>query len=116
MKILALFFLLIGCQDYNSDSFDKDNYGPSELTGGADFRTAYPIIKDRCASCHAHSDWSGYKSEQDWVTQGLVKAGDSANSSLVYRIVNYGGDMPEGQGAIPDDEFNAIKTWVDNLQ
>jgi mono/diheme cytochrome c family protein len=121
MKFSALlvFFFLVGCQDLNSNSYDKDKYGPSDLVGGAEFRVAFPILRDRCASCHQHQDWSTYTDEEKWVEVGKVDPGNPDNSDVVTRIINYGNadsDMPPDSGALSDEEFEAIKVWVESLQ
>ena len=118
MKFLFVLALLYGCQDYNSNSYDKDRYGEIELTGSPQFKAAYPVLQSRCMNCHRHAQWSAYTNQQDWVTnENLVIAGDSQNSQLVYRIINSGSansDMPQGGSALPTAEYNSIVDWVDN--
>lgn len=113
--LIALSFLL-GCQNYNANSFDKDKFGVIELTGGVKFKAAYPILQKQCMNCHRHSQWSEYTNEQDWVTnENLVTFGDPDNSQLITRIINYGGtgsNMPQGGKKLPDAEYNALKDWV----
>lgn len=119
MKIGLILLLVtyIGCQDYNSNTFDQDRYGEIELTGGPEFEAAYSALQTRCMGCHEHSHWAEYTNEQDWViNENLVVPGDVDGSQLVFRIVNYGGndsDMPQGGSQIPEAEYNAIKTWVE---
>ena len=119
MKIALIVLLLtyIGCQDYNSNTFDQDRYGEIELTGGAEFEAAYSALQKNCMSCHRHAQWAEYTNEQDWVqNENLVVPGDAGQSQVVYRIINYGGansDMPVGGGQIPTAEYNAIKAWVE---
>lgn len=117
IALIALLLTYIGCQDYNSNTFDEDRYGVIELSGGPEFEAAYTALQKNCMSCHEHGHWAEYTNEQDWViNENLVVAGDVAGSKLVFRIVNYGGnnsDMPVGGGQIPENEYNAIKTWVE---
>jgi hypothetical protein len=119
MKIALIVLLLtyIGCQDYNSNTFDQDRYGEIELIGGGEFKVAYSALQKNCMSCHRHAHWAKYTNEQDWVqNENLVVPGDAGQSQVVYRIINYGGansDMPVGGGQISTAEYNAIKTWVE---
>lgn len=120
-KTFFYLFLIsfIGCQDYNSNTFDDQRYGPTDLVGGTQFIQAYPIIQKRCISCHSnyHSSWGAYKNQQDWVTAGLVIPGDKDNSSFINRIINYGAnysDMPQGQSQLPASEYNKLVDWVEN--
>jgi uncharacterized membrane protein len=119
-----IFILLIfsSCQDYNSNSGDKGRYGPIELNeSDPNFRTAYFIIQDRCVSCHDHKHdrWAEFKSNAEWVADGLVIAGQPATSELIVRIVNTGNasssNMPPGGGALPNTEYNALIKWVTEI-
>lgn len=122
MKISLIVILLtyIGCQDYNSNTFDRDRYGEIELDGGSEFKTAYPALQKHCMSCHRHAQWAGYTNEEDWVNnENLVVRGDPGASQVLYRIVNYGGassDMPQGGAQIPQKDYEAIKVWVESFQ
>jgi hypothetical protein len=120
IKLLSLLILLIGCQDINSNSGDKLRYGPLNLVDNdAAFAEAYVVLQVRCASCHQHTAWAGYKSNQAWVDAGLVVPGNSQASSVVNRIINSesgtGANMPPGGGPIPESEFESIKDWVEQL-
>lgn len=112
-----LLFFLISCQDINSNTFDVQQYGPTTISGSSNFQTAFPIIKTRCATCHTHSGWSAYTTEEAWISTGYVIAQNPNASSLVTRIKNYGpsGDMPLNAGALPQAEFDAIVNWVQNI-
>jgi uncharacterized membrane protein len=119
MRLLFLITLLslTSCQDYNSNSFDRDKYGDSELVGGQHFTLAYSVLQNRCMNCHRHSHWAEYKNQQDWVVnENLVVAGEPNQSSVIYRIINYGAgpisNMPDGGGKLPDKEYEALVKWV----
>lgn len=120
MKIALIVLLLtyIGCQDYNSNTFDEDRYGEIELTGGPVFEAGYYAARKHCMSCHRHAQWAKYTDKQDWViNENLVIPGDPSASQLLFRIVNYGGgssDMPEGGAQIPKSDYDAIKAWVES--
>ncbi len=123
MKSFFLFLLLLAsCQDYNSNSGDRAKYGPVELTEtDPNFRKAYFIIQDRCVSCHDHKHdrWADFKTNDDWVKDGLVEAGAPTTSELIIRIVNSGqvsSNMPPGGSAMPDAEYNHLVKWVTEFQ
>lgn len=122
MKLgLLLLILLSGCQDYNSNSSDKEKYGQVQLENNAQFRTAYGIIQNRCVNCHTyqgHSVWADYTTNAEWIASGLIIKGDPRNSRLIYRIKNSGqadSDMPLGGSALPDSEYDALVEWVENI-
>ena len=119
IKLLTVLILALGCQDYNSNSGDKFRYGPLNLTPGtADFPAAYVILQIRCGSCHFHSAWGGYKSEQDWKDKGYVVGGNPDASSVINRIKNFeatNSDMPRDAGALPEEEYNTLKNWVQSV-
>jgi len=118
---IVLSLLIAGCgQDYNSNSGDKDlgggkppAAGECSEPGAARFCAAVQSMQSRCFGCHI--EWKNYKTDQDWLDSRLVSAGKSAESKVVTRLINNGGDMPLGSGAIPDSEYNAIKLWIDGL-
>ena len=101
-KILILsLFVLLGCQDTNSNSYDKDKY--SELgDGSAEFNAALSVLKTRCISCHYHGAWATYNTSDKWVSNGLVVAKKADKSPVIYKIINFGGgssNMPVGGSA-----------------
>jgi hypothetical protein len=117
MKLFLIFALsvLVGCQNFNANTFDKDRYGEFELSGSSGFKASYPILQNRCMNCHYHAQWSELTDEQDWVRENLVVFGDAANSELITRIKNYGAagsDMPQGGSALPSSEFTTLRQWV----
>lgn len=117
-SLALLIFISVSCQDYNSNTFDRDQYAEIELIGGAQFEASYKILQTRCMSCHEHASWSKYTNQQNWVDQGLVIPNDPDNSRLINRIINYGGassDMPIVGGPLPSAEFDALKAWVQAL-
>jgi uncharacterized membrane protein len=121
LKLFPLLLVLASCQDYNSNTSDRSKYGPVELEANPQFQRAYGIIQQRCTSCHTspvHSGWGTYTTSQMWIDTGRVVAGDSQNSPLVRRIWNSGNtdsNMPQGQGPLANDEYDAIVEWIDNL-
>ncbi len=120
---MKFFFLLIlmSCQDFNSNSNDRDRYSRIELNGSDDFEKAYYIIQERCANCHSssvHNSWAGFTDEQTWLTKGYVAKGDPDASRLIFRIINHGStdsNMPLGMGPLPNDEYQDLVDWVTNI-
>jgi hypothetical protein len=117
MKLLCLVFILLiaSCQDYNSNSADESRYEEISFPPGAsaELQASYRIIKDRCFVCH--SEWSSYKTDQQWVDAGLVDFGQASNSSLIYRLKNFSppGDMPTGAyPTMPNSEYQKLLDWV----
>ena len=109
--------LLLGCQDTNSNSFDKEKFDDQGASG--DFAQSYSVLKTRCISCHYHSGWSEYKTSEDWVKQNLVTPQDVDNSTLIKRIVHFGGassNMPVGEAGIPNSEYQVLVDWVEGLE
>jgi uncharacterized membrane protein len=103
MKLFSLALLLLAsCQDYNSNSGDKAKFGRVILDeSDPNFRQAYFIIQDRCVSCHdhKHDKWADFKSNTEWIAEGLVVAGQPGASEFIERIVNTGqvsSNMPPG--------------------
>ncbi len=119
LAVIGLLLFYIGCQDYNSNTFDKDRYGVVELVGGVKFEAAYPVLQTHCMSCHLHAQWAEYTNKQDWVVnENLVVAGSPDSSQLITRIINHGSansDMPKGGNALPTADYDALVDWVTNF-
>lgn len=111
--LIALLLIFISCQTYNANTFDEDKYGPSDLTGGANFKASYKILQTRCVSCHSyHQEWAGYTDTQDWVNNNLAIDGNPDGSPVIFRLINHGGDMPQGGQALPASEYQTLVDWV----
>jgi hypothetical protein len=110
-------FLLVSCQNTNSNSFDIQQYGSTTISGSTNFQAAYPILQNRCASCHTHSSWASYKTEEAWIASGYVVAGSADNSQVINRLFNYSssGDMPKDGGPLPQSEYDVLVNWTDNI-
>ena len=117
IAIIALLLFYIGCQDYNSNTFDKDRYADLELTGNTasgKFAASYKILQDKCMTCHRHAQWSAYTDSQDWVTNENLITPGAPDSQLITRIINAGttqSDMPQGGSALPAADFDTLKAW-----
>lgn len=118
-KILILSLLILcGCQDTNSNSYDKEKY--SEIgDGDPAFKEAFSVLQTRCITCHYHSSWSTYNTSEKWVASGLAIAGNTSASPIIYKIYNFGGgssNMPiGGSTGIPGSEYQALLDWVEGL-
>ncbi len=111
--------LITGCQDYNSNTFDKIKYDITELDdeGDSNFASANKIIVNNCAYCHEHSNWGTY-TNSDWLDSGFINKGDPDNSYLIIRTKNYGGsdsDMPEVGEPLTDEEYQTLRTWITEI-
>ena len=117
---LLLLFTLASCQDYNSNSGDRAKYGPITLSGDSKLDAATAVLQSRCISCHDryHDNWADLKTNADWITEGLVVAGDVAGSRLIQRTVNTGAtdsNMPPGRPPLPNDEYKTLTDWVTGI-
>jgi uncharacterized membrane protein len=122
MKIFLLLIFLTACQDFNSNTSDRDKFGPSTLPGASsEFNQAYKITQNRCVNCHTstiHNVWATYITEAAWIDSGLITPGNADNSLFIERIINSGhsnSNMPEGGSALPNAEYNDLKTWINGL-
>lgn len=123
-KLLLTFFfsfLFYSCgQDYNSNSFDKDKFSNDidvSTPAGQQFAQAYSVIELNCISCHTgyHSTYASYKTSADWVSAGLVNAGDFENSYLILKLKNYGGNMPLSGSELSSDDIATLRSWIESL-
>ncbi|TNE95422.1 MAG: hypothetical protein EP326_15170 [Deltaproteobacteria bacterium] len=120
MKYISLIvlFLLTSCgQDYNSNSFDRQRYGNTGIDNTTPFGKAFNVIQTNCINCHTgyHNIYSNYTTSQAWVNSGLVKANDFAGSPLIIKLINYGGNMPQGGSQLGQTEINYLNDWITNL-
>lgn len=110
----------LGCgKVYNSSTYDATTYGSAD--GSAQFLAAQAIIKANCASCHtrpSHQAWAGM-SEKDYITQGLIKAGNLTGSTLYTKIqgnrTSTPGNMPDGGTPLTSDQLTTIENWILNI-
>jgi hypothetical protein len=115
LAILAIGALtLVQCgQNYNSNSNDGGGDIGIDCTANARLCAAYTAIQsNHCFECHG---WSSYKTDAAWEGAGLVVAGSTAGSQLITKLKNSGGDMPQNYGAISNDDYSALVSWIQNL-
>lgn len=120
----ALFFtslFTLGCgQSFNSNTEDK-NLLPSSFCANqsqTQLCTANEIIQKKCTNCHTsniHAFWAPFDTNEEWVASGRVIAGDADNSTLVKKLKNYGGNMPDQAPELSDTEAQAIKDWINSI-
>ena len=121
-KISGLLFLVLilsGCgQDYNSNYGDYGQYSPvegidSSTPEGTRLLAAYKVMQAKCFQCH---QWSTYKTSAQWVSAGLVVAGNSSGSDVYTILKNNGGNMPPDPIAqLSSEELSSIQTWIDGI-
>ncbi len=116
-----LLFILVGCQDYNSNSFDRTKYssGCTGEPGDPNFAAACELTKKYCINCHQgyHNSWAAFTTNQDWINSGVIIKGDANNSEFIQYIFNYGpgGSMPKYGSSLPNDEYAKLVEWIDNI-
>ncbi len=92
---------------------------------------ALAVISNECADCHGGSKtatssafsgqtvaaFGGFTADTDFVSSGLIKAGDPANSWIIRALKGYGdlALMPTDDGAIPSDEEATLVTWISGI-
>lgn len=105
-------------QNFNSHSGDErfsDDLSLKSCDSPADKRLclALTVIRTNCNSCHVN--WNKYKTDQDWVSSGLVIPQDLHSSHVVHRLINAGSDMPLYGAALSDKDYEALKDWVTHI-
>lgn len=123
LKILPILIFFLGCiQTYNSNSFDKENYGPSSNFNPEDPKSvrrskALSVLQENCISCHfgRHNQWAGFTTDSQWVSSSLVIPGESANSRLIMKLQNRGGNMPLNNPPISEDDVDILADWIDQI-
>ncbi len=121
MKILFLLsaFIVSSCGGSSAETLSPGSSlmpPPGEMEGK--FAEAYEVLKTNCISCHTgkHNSWESRQTEQAWVTSGLVNAGDAANSRLVTKLKNNGGNMPKDNPQISDEDLAKIVDWINSIE
>jgi mono/diheme cytochrome c family protein len=116
LKILLPLLVLAGAlscvQTENSDSQDAETY--SDLGGHPGFAASRAIFRQACASCHSFHTLS----EEELVTRGVLKLGDSASSAIYFRLVGaLSGrgprNMPSSGATLSETELRTVQTWID---
>ncbi len=117
---ISLLLTLTSCmQTYNSNSGDDLLYGKKGVIDtSTDFGKSLEIIQSKCINCHTgrHSTWSNYKTELDYVDNGLIIRGSSSASTLIGILTQSGGTMPKAPiEPLTTEEYNTLVNWIDNI-
>lgn len=118
--LLSSLFILIGCQDFNSNSSDQARFSGFANT---DKGRAMAVLNDKCVSCHTstiHNSWtdSDHVSESNnnapWIREGLITVSGQPflNSKLINRLINYGSDMPQGGSELSGEDLRLLCVWI----
>lgn len=115
-----VFMPLWGClQTQNSSSGDRDQFGelPTEGEISAEFAAVRAIFASSCvAPCHTYSS---YKTEEQFIAEGLVVPGDPDNSEIYTALT--GATSPTGRKDMPIgspltmDELAVFTTWINSI-
>ncbi len=107
-------FLLVSCANDNSNSSDLQKYGPIVLdSSDPNFLLAYPILKNKCVSCHTHDAWSAYTSNALWISKSRAILKNNANGSPLIQQIQIGA-MPQ-DGSISSSETQTLENWINNM-
>jgi uncharacterized membrane protein len=118
-----LLMLVSGCiQSTNSHSNDATLWGREQITDPT-FAAAYRVLNNRCINCHSgrHAHWSDYQTVEEWYAfengEALVVPNNLQASSIINRLTLWGnvGGMPEGEANLTDEEYTALRTWIQSL-
>lgn len=106
-------------QSYNSNSGDMATYEPiegidSSTPEGERLLAAYKALRPNCFSCH--QGYADYKTSEQWVSAGLVTAGNPTSSTVYTILKNVGGRMPPDPGApLTAQELADVEAWITGL-
>jgi mono/diheme cytochrome c family protein len=117
---LILVLALVGCgQSFNSNTNDYNLIASSYCADQSNTALcdANAIIQQNCANCHFHSGWAAYDTDEEWINSGngRVVAGDADGSTLITKLRNYGGNMPEGAPQISNEDAETLRDWINGL-
>lgn len=118
ISFLTLTLLITSCgQDFNSNSFDSQRYGNTGIDNTTPFGKAFNVIQTKCINCHTgyHNIYSGYTTSQAWINAGLINANDFGGSPLIIKLINYGGNMPQGGSQLSTTEITYLQDWINGL-
>ena len=119
MIIFVLFWAPSCMQTYNSNTGDEGLTGNCAPASKPNFKAAYTVIKKNCINCHTgyHNSYALNCTEKQWTDQGLVTAGDNMSSSIITILKNFSGagTMPKSSPALSDDDYTALKDWIDGI-
>ena len=109
-RTLLILFLFTGCQVYNSSTWDELKY--AEITGY--YSTVQTLFSSKCTPCHNYHTYT----EQQFIDENLVTAGDATTSEIFNRLKGSGSNNQENMP--PNDqltleEMDAVKLWIESM-
>lgn len=122
-SLIFLTLLLSACgQSFNSNTSDFNLIASNFCTDQSNLRlcAANEILQNKCANCHTsaiHAAWTSYSTDAEWLAAGnnRVVAGDADASTIITKLKNYGGNMPDQAPELTDAEAQALRDWIDAL-
>jgi mono/diheme cytochrome c family protein len=120
---LLLIIALSSCgQSFNSNTSDFALIASNFCTDQSNARlcAANEILQTKCANCHTddiHANWTTYSTDAQWIASGSnrVVPGNADASTIITKLKNYGGNMPDQAPELTDAEAQALRDWIDAL-
>lgn len=121
--VLLIGLLGSGCgQTYNSNTEDFNLLPSSFCSNQANTNlcAANEIIQTKCTNCHTspiHAGWAAYDTDAEWTASGnnRVVAGNPDASTLITKLKNYGGNMPDQAPPLTESEVQTLRDWINGL-
>lgn len=116
-KLLILLAVLLGgCYWDNEEELYPDDGSGCDTTSVTFSGTVFPVISDRCLSCHSGAAPSGnipLENYADISAKAKIPAGQAG--SLYGAITGASGNSPMPQNGTPlsDCQIRQIKAWID---
>lgn len=121
LKLALITIVISSCgQTYNSNTEDF-NLLPSSFCsnqGNSNLCAANEIIQTKCTNCHTspiHAGWAAYDTDAEWTASGRVVAGNPDSSTLITKLKNYGGNMPDQAPPLTESEVQTLRDWINGI-
>lgn len=123
-RVCLLFITLLSAcgQSFNSNTSDFNLVVSNFCTDQSNLRlcAANEVLQKKCANCHTssiHAAWTTYSTDAEWLAAGnnRVIAGNSDASTVITKLKNYGGNMPDQAPELTDAEAKILRDWIDAL-
>ena len=81
---------------------------------------ANEVLQTKCTSCHSgdHNTWGTWDTDEEWLENGRVIAGNPAGSPIISRLKVYGTgntNMPQDDAALTQEEYDKLEAWINSL-
>jgi len=81
---------------------------------------ANEVLQTKCTSCHTgyHNTWGAWNTDEQWLANGKVVAGNPAGSEIITRLKTYGTgltNMPQDDAALTQEEYDKLEAWINSL-